>query len=519
MLTYILKSTLLLSFLYLPYLLVLRKETFFRFNRLMLLLIIMVSLAVPLMDVHFLAWADTPSVMKVLNGTVAIGAPEIVVEGTDYQRQAAATSGQPDFSLYHLLLLVWGIGAMVVAVVKLVKCWRLYRVIHKGVLWTDRKDEAVIYCHVGQVAPFSWFKAIVISEDDYNQHAHEILAHELGHVRCLHSFDILLVNMLEVVMWMNPLVWLMESSLHDVHEYEADDAVLRSGVNARQYQLLLIKKAVGSSSYAFANSFNHSLLKNRITMMLKEKSNPWRRTKALYVVPVAMVALSAFATPEFVMPEQKGAEPSENALTSAITLSESKVSQIEAEEQVLEQEKTEKTVVADVDEQAVEMEEVVTEPAVTETEALPDDTTNVINTPEKLPEFDGGLGELMKFLAGNIRYPKIAQDCKVQGRVIIQFVVETDGRVSDAHVLSSKLEGGEVRDVEGGDLGVVVVAYTPKEGGESYLTRDEYNTSVKAIEKEGIRVVNATSGMWKPGMDKGKQVRVRFNIPLTFRLQ
>ena len=254
-------------------------------------------------------------------------------------------------------------------------------------------------------------------------------------------------------------------------------------------------------------------------MMLKEKSNPWRRTKALYVVPVAMVALSAFATPEFVMPEQKGAEPSENALTSTITLSESKVSQIEAEEQVLEQEKTEKTVVADVDEQAVEMEEVVTEPAVTETEALPDDTTNVINTPEKLPEFDGGLGELMKFLAGNIRYPKIAQDCKVQGRVIIQFVVETDGRVSDAHVLSSKLEGGEVRDVEGGDLGVVVVAYTPKEGGESYLTRDEYNTSVKAIEKEGIRVVNATSGMWKPGIDKDKPVRVRFNIPLTFRLQ
>ena len=73
-------------------------------------------------------------------------------------------------------------------------------------------------------------------------------------------------------MWMNPLVWLMESSFRDVHEYEADDAVLRSGVNASQYLLLLVKKAVGSSSYALANSFNHSLLKNRITMMLKKKS-------------------------------------------------------------------------------------------------------------------------------------------------------------------------------------------------------------------------------------------------------
>jgi hypothetical protein len=106
------------------------------------------------------------------------------------------------------------------------------------------------------------------------------------------------VNIIETIQWWNPLSWILASSLRDVHEFEADNEVRRSGVNIQEYQMLLIQKAVGSSSYAFANGFNHSLLKKRITMMLKSKSNPWMRTKALYIIPVATIAISVFATPE-----------------------------------------------------------------------------------------------------------------------------------------------------------------------------------------------------------------------------
>ena len=98
--------------------------------------------------------------------------------------------------------------------------------------------------------------------------------------------------------WFNPASWLLKQELQNIHEYEADESVIREGVNARQYQLLLIKKAVGTRLYSMANSFNHSKLKKRITMMLKEKSNPWARLKYLYVLPLAAIAVTAFARPE-----------------------------------------------------------------------------------------------------------------------------------------------------------------------------------------------------------------------------
>ena len=522
MIAYLIKSTLLLSFLYLPYLLVLRKETFFRFNRLMLLFIIAVSLVVPLMDVHFLAWADTSPVMKALNGTVIVGEPTMVTESTGLSgHQYMYAQDHTGIALYWLIVAFWSVGALVVLGFKLFRLFKLYFTIHHGVMWTDHVDGAVIFCHVGDITPFSWFNAIVISENDYQNHYHEILTHELGHVRGLHSFDILLVNLLEVMMWMNPLVWLMESSFRDVHEYEADDAVLRSGVNASQYQLLLVKKAVGSSSYALANSFNHSLLKNRITMMLKKKSNPWGRAKALYVIPVALVALSAFATSEFVSPESGLVGKNEPEV-----LNTGKVSSSLAENQTLVQEIPEGTLPVEVpvetstvaDEEVQTVEQMTETAFVPETEALPDDTTK-FDVVEKMPEYQGGMPEMMNYIAQNIRYPQIAQDCGVEGRLIVGFVVEKDGRVSEIHILRTIKDEGQVRDVEGGNLGVEVEAYTPKPDGERYLTQDEFNTSVKAIEKEAIRVVEGTSGKWKPGMQKGEVVRVKFNLPLVFRLR
>ena len=288
MLAYSIKSIIFLSIMYIPYMLMLRKESFFHFNRILLISIMLLSLILPLCDFHALSFENNPiqdGMTTIILPTVTIGAAEEMPVSDS-------------INWINVMLYIYIIGMITTALWKLVQICLLYRTIHSCVLWKDKQNGITIYCHAQDIAPFSWFNTIVISENDYQNNAKEILCHEIGHIRHHHSLDILLVNIIETIQWWNPLSWILASSLRDVHEFEADNEVRRSGVNIQEYQMLLIRKAVGSSSYAFANGFNHSLLKKRITMMLKSKSNPWMRTKALYIIPVATIAISAFATPE-----------------------------------------------------------------------------------------------------------------------------------------------------------------------------------------------------------------------------
>ena len=288
MLAYSIKSVIFLSIMYIPYMLMLRKESFFHFNRILLISIMLLSLILPLCNFHALSIENNPiqdGMTTIILPTVTIGAAEEMPVSDS-------------INWINVMLYIYITGMITTALWKLVQICLLYRTIHSCVLWKDKQNGITIYCHAQDIAPFSWFNTIVISENDYQNNANEILCHEIGHIRHYHSLDILLVNIIETIQWWNPLSWILASSLRDVHEFEADNEVRRSGVNIQEYQMLLIRKAVGSSSYAFANGFNHSLLKKRITMMLKSKSNPWMRTKALYIIPVATIAISVFATPE-----------------------------------------------------------------------------------------------------------------------------------------------------------------------------------------------------------------------------
>lgn len=153
--------------------------------------------------------------------------------------------------------------------------------------------------HDKNVAPFSWMNYVVISREDLVEMSREIVVHELSHVKQRHSWDILLINLVTIVMWFNPAAWLTKRSLQQVHEYCADESVVEQGVNIKEYQLLLIKKAVGARLYSISNSLNHSNLKNRITMMLQKKSNKVVAAKCLYTIPLALGVLSLFASPAF----------------------------------------------------------------------------------------------------------------------------------------------------------------------------------------------------------------------------
>lgn len=297
MFLYTIKSAIVLALLYVPYTLVLSSEKFFRLNRMALICFMMLSLVVPLLNVACLSADNQPVVHVVQQQMIEIGIPvrQAVADYAPAEEEAATVS----LSWFQIVSVVYILGMAMVLLVRIVQFCRMGMLIRRKCLWKDTSDGITIYCRAGDVAPFSWFRNIVISEEDYRCNGREIILHEQGHILLCHSYDIVLLTVVQMIQWWNPLVYMFGNSLRNVHEYEADDYVLRQGVSLRGYQMLLVKKAVGSSCYALANNFNHSLIRNRITMMCKKKTNPWMRCKVLYVIPMVALSLSVFATPEF----------------------------------------------------------------------------------------------------------------------------------------------------------------------------------------------------------------------------
>lgn len=525
--------------------LLLRKESFFRFNRVMLLLIMILSLLLPLVNIPDIAWGEN-NFSKYLNPHIEVGMPIAILEGK------VNTRVEDTINWWRIIYIVYIIGVIVTAIAKFAQLIILNKKIHRGVLWTDKKDGVEIYCHCDATAPYSWFNKIVISNDDYENHSTEILKHEMGHIRNGHSWDIVLLNIVQILQWMNPLAWIMGISLRDVHEYEADNVVLISGVNLHQYQTLLIKKAIGASSYAFANGFNHSLLTKRITMMLRKKSNPWMRTKSLYLIIVAGIALSAFATPEL--------NKQVSELTDKVSPSADKVNDFSANGNTFEQKKkkTVKTVqftppVIVKDNQAKNVIYIIDGKKVTYIDAQkinPNDiesinvfkdksvtaaygekgkngviiiktknanhVNEVYEVVEQMPEFPGGINGLMDYLSKNVKYPVAAQECGAQGRIVVSFVVEKDGSVSNPKVVMSNADFiNATPDLNVNGYGKIGDEEKAKEKKKN---EEEIKNAKEALNAEAIRVITSMPN-WAPGMNVGKPVRVKYNVPISFRLQ
>ena len=295
---YILKSGVCLSLFYLFYRLLLSKETFYRFNRIALLGILVFSLLLPLIEV-------TKAPQNEINQAV-LTIEQLLVMAENHQETQVTTVVEGDDLVdtwrspvhwIEIVLLFYIAGIFFLVCRNVYSLFRLVRLMNTAQRRQIDKH-TVLLVHDRNVAPFSWMKFVVISRTDLEENGREILIHECAHIRKHHSWDLLIADICIFFQWFNPGAWLLKQELQNIHEYEADEAVINEGINARDYQLLLIKKAVGTRLYSMANSFNHSKLKKRITMMLKEKSNPWARLKLLLAVPVMAGALYVFAQPE-----------------------------------------------------------------------------------------------------------------------------------------------------------------------------------------------------------------------------
>lgn len=464
---YILKSAFCLAAFYLFYKMLLSKETFHRFNRFALLGIMAASFVLPGVNVQSYFQQKSANVLLDL-GNMLIEPLEVVEDTT-----MAGT-----FHWASLLLLVYVTGVACFWARHLFALANMYRLIRTGSRQI-REDGTVMAIHRQDIAPFSWMHYIVISEKDMDENGEIILRHETAHIRHRHSWDLIFADMCISLQWFNPAAWLAKRELQNVHEFEADELVINQGIDAKRYQLLLIKKAVGTRLYSMANSFNHSSLKKRITMMIKKQSNPWARLKYLYVLPLAAIAVAAFARPEI------SSELDE--ISSAKVSDLSAIIKAESPKNVVADEKKTNVKGLVVDEE--------THLPIIGTSFLTKDVTNgtlskldvkkdcsddgVFMVVEKMPEYPGGMYELMNFLGKNIKYPAEAVKANIHGRVIVQFVVMKDGSIADMVI---------------------------KRGVHPLL------------DAEALRVL-ATMPKWKPGTQRGKAVNVKLTIPVTFSLE
>nr|MCR5570944.1 M56 family metallopeptidase [Bacteroidales bacterium] len=296
-LTYDAKVAAALLAFYLCYRFLLKKETFHRFNRAVLLGTAVLSFLLPLCVITVRRTVELPPV----------AAQTVAAETAEAPLQALAPLAEPSAPWAPALLaaLFWAGVAFVLLRVAL-SVLSLSRIIRDGELVRE-EDGCRIIVTERDIDPFSWMKHIVLSRQDWEGDRSPILAHEKAHIARGHSVDVLLVDLLSALQWFNPAVWMLRADLKELHEYEADDAVLRTGADLREYQYLLIRKAVSKSGYSVANSLNHSILKNRITMMSKSRSPLARGLRALYLLPLVCLGLALQAQTVYV-PKDKDSE-------------------------------------------------------------------------------------------------------------------------------------------------------------------------------------------------------------------
>ena len=274
MIAYIIRSGLMLSLFSLFFILVMKRTTFFRFNRIMLMAGSFMCLLLPLFDVSFMP------------ETVVSSMPHLEIPDSSALRNMPGDSW--GWNWMSVLSVIYFVGLMTVAAFFVMSIFRTLAVCRKGDI--VRRDGVTITVTNDPMASFSFFRNIVISHEDYEQNP-IVLQHEMMHVKCHHSVDVVLFSIINALHWFNPLVWMTRKELKEVQEYEADEAVLKQGINVTQYQMLLVRKAVGAERFQMANGFNHTKLKNRIGMIQARKTAGTAKLAYLACLPLLLSVL------------------------------------------------------------------------------------------------------------------------------------------------------------------------------------------------------------------------------------
>ena len=448
------------------YRLTVSRDTFFGLRRLTLWLIYAVALMVPALNLEY--WVrDTPTMASMANVYADTFYPVVVVKA-----QA------PSITWMDMLLGIYWAG---VAVLSLRLVWQLFSIIRLAVISRKQEMEGItVHLLRGEGSPFSFFRWVFMYPSTLeDRQLHEVMVHECTHVSGLHSLDTLFSELFSIACWFNPFAWLMKQEVRMNLEYLADESVLSDG-NARksyQYHLLGLAYRQPNESTKIANNFNLLPLKKRIKMMNKRRTSEIGKAKYLLFAPLAGALLMVSniesvareiggQVPEVAEVQQKAEQALNADVAVANPMAKDAVEMMNPSE-TAEMKAAEAAELAKAEAKASD----VTAPA--------DTTKNVVcDVTETIPQFPGGQGVMMKYLAANIKYPASAVKAKKQGRVIVSFVIQKDGSVTNARIVKSA-------DPE--------------------------------LDAEALRIVKAMPN-WTPGTQDGKPVNVRYTIPVVFSL-
>lgn len=456
---YLIESGISLSLFALVYFLFLRRETFFSINRWFLLVSIGFSAVLPLLHIPF--YTPRPTVLAEVTVTPYVNLlSTITIYGAGFTQSAETFVLSYSFFGYVYLL-----GVALLALKFHFQLFQIVGLVTRNKVTAEGKIKLVVLDK--EISPFSFLNYIFVSKNLQNMQGWEkMLEHERQHIRQGHTFDVLLLEIMAIFQWFNPFFWMFRRALRENHEFLADQAVISHGTAPSSYKQILINQYVGDQ-IVIANNFNYSLIKIRIKMMSKIKSRKIANVKVLIGMVLAASLIAVFAC------EQKQtikAEVTPEEKTETISF-QGQPLKVSGDSAVIENLKslisTEKMVIPPPP-----------PPPALGSEALTFDK-DVFTVVDEMPEYPGGVVALRNFLAQTVKYPQEAIKNGIQGKVYVNFVVEKDGSV------------GAVKIARG---------VSPE------------------LDAEALRVVKLLTN-WKPGRQKGEDVRVSYTVPIKFALQ
>ena len=444
-LNYLLQVNLYLILFYGFYRLLLRTETFFNLNRGYLVASAALAFFIPLMQSEWVrSWFVTEQISQTI--TTYYNPQVFYVQASEQAHTLTLGDFMAVFYIVGILIGIARFGGNLVFLGKMMK---------RKIVQKDTTQA------------FSFFNVLFVSKELKNRST--IMKHEFVHIRQLHSADVMLFELIAIFNWFNPVVYLYKSSIKHIHEFIADEVASRNEASKAEYAMLLFQEQFGVQAIPLTNNFfNQSLLKLRIKMLQRERSNQTAMMKYGLIAPLFMlmivVSSATLASKQFAKIEEKVEAISDSNLAKVITKSSKSVSETLLKDNI------------DLSGALIISPDLVDEVKAGQESKI--DTNEVFTAVEKTAEFKGGMKAFAQYLQENLKYPVSAQKANHNGKVYIMFTVNTDGSTTDFQVLKS--------------------------------TGDE------ELDNEALRVLKLAE--WTPGKQSGRDVRSRFTVPINFEL-
>jgi TonB family protein len=455
LLIYMIKAAICLAVFYIVYTIMLCRDTMYGRNRAFIMLSVVSALTLPCITIETNAPVGSVFFGKTLSEVLIAGTPGQTLSGSG----RIFLNGWPD-----MLLMIYITGLIIFSLGFLVNIAELGLLIAKN----RSAGSKIIRFHGLNTAGFSAVGYIFINSRLSETDAAEILKHEENHLAHHHFLDILFMEIVKVIQWFNPFIHFFDRSLRAVHEYQADEGCLSSGVPVLSYQQLLMNQVFKTRAFNITNSFsNPTLIKKRMIMMTKRRSKTLANLKLLMVLPVIAILLVTFSsckgktgpeenTTEVAPPPPPPPPPSPADAVNA----------------------DQKVVAGEVVQKAKYIPPPPPPPPPPPFTVRDGDTTWY--KVDVMPQFEGGEAALLKYIGDNTNYPETAKLNSIQGKVLIGFIVNTDGTVSNVRL-------------------------------ERRVNPE--------LDAEALRVVNSLPAFEKPGVNNGKPVAVWYNVPIVFKLK